>query len=111
MLAVDVQGAVDVIGVDVPFDSQFTEEFSATIAACCATGQPSIVLDLQKTPLIDSAGLEALVDAQQQAASRGGALKLCGANSLCADILHVSGVGSRFEVFETVKSSVGSFAG
>ncbi|QDS98944.1 STAS domain-containing protein [Adhaeretor mobilis] len=111
MLAVEVQGAIDVIGVDVPFDSHLAEEFSATVADCCAAGQPSIVLDLQKTPLIDSAGLEALIDAKRKATARGGVLKLSGPNSLCADILHVSGVGEQFEIFETVKSSVGSFAG
>ncbi|MEQ8210857.1 MAG: STAS domain-containing protein [Lacipirellulaceae bacterium] len=111
MLAVETQGAVEVVSLNAPLDSQNADELAESISQRCAHGQPAIVIDLKNTPLIDSAGLESLVDVQQMAAKRGGSVKLSGPNPLCADILHVSGMNRRFEVFETAKAAVGSFAG
>lgn len=111
MLAVETQGAVEVVSLDAPLDSKNASDLAETIVNCCAHGQPAIVIDLKNAPLIDSAGLEALVTAQQQAARRGGSIKLSGPNPLCSDILHVSGIDRRFEVFDTSKAAVGSFAG
>ena len=45
-------------------------------------GQPLIVLDLQGVALIDSAGLELLLDVQEKCQRMGGALKLANLDAL-----------------------------
>ena len=47
------------------------------------TGQPQIVLDLQGVAVIDSAGLELLLDYQEKCQRMGGALKLANVGARC----------------------------
>ena len=68
-----------------------------------------VVLNLKETPLIDSAGLEALLDVQERLQERGGQVKLASANPLCREILRITGVAEHFETYPDVKGAVGSF--
>ena len=116
-----LQGAVQVIDGSEPlsadhvdevsglFEACLTDEVSGLFEACLTDGQPMVVLDLEKVPLIDSAGLELLLDVQENYQQRGGALKLAAANHLCDDILTATGVGDRFETYQDVANAVGSF--
>jgi anti-anti-sigma factor len=104
------QGAVDVIGGDVPLNAESRERIFELLDQCLSRGQPCVVLDLRKVPLIDSAGLEALLDVRDRCRGLGGASKLAGPNRLCLDILNATGVGTEFEVFSDVLQAAGSFA-
>ena len=104
------QGAVTVIAGDVPLTAENASEFRAAVEACAREGTTRIVVDLNDIPLIDSQGLELLLELQDQVVARAGLVKLCGANSLCQDILEVTGVGHRFEIHTQAKGAVGSFA-
>ena len=68
-----------------------------------------MVLDLQEVALIDSAGLEMLLDIQEDFEQRAGSLKLAAPNPLCNDIMHATGVANRFEIYREVKMAIGSF--
>jgi anti-anti-sigma factor len=65
---------------------------------------------MEKVPLVDSAGLELLLDYREKFQQVGGVLKLSGMNPLCEDILSITGVGAGFEVFRESLSALGSFA-
>lgn len=67
-------------------------------------------MDLEKVSLIDSAGLELLLDYQDHCTQRGGVMKLTTPTPLCRDILNVTDVVARFEVHQDTLSAVGSFA-
>jgi anti-anti-sigma factor len=60
--------------------------------------------------LIDSAGLELLLDVRDRCLRSGGALQLAAPNPLCRDILQATGLASQFAIFDTVTAAVGSFA-
>jgi anti-anti-sigma factor len=104
------QGAVDVIFGATPLNRESAPQVAELLEQCLQSGQPRAVFDLEQVPLLDSAGLEALVDAQDTFAVRGGSLKLARPNALCNEILTVTGVARRFEVFADTLSAVGSFA-
>ena len=104
------QGAVDVIAGDEPLNVESADRVSRLLEDCIGAGQPRVVLDLGNVPLIDSAGLELLLDARQRCAARGGLLELAAPNPLCRDVLHVTGLSAEFEIFDNVLSAVGSFA-
>ena len=110
MFQVSKQGAVDVVSGDEPLISEYLEEVAKLIDACQAHGQPRVVFDLKSVPLIDSAGLEMLLDASDQCVQRGGLLQLAAPNQLCRDILRVTDADSHFMLFDDVLSAVGSFA-
>lgn len=109
MFARTRQGAVDVVYGDDPLSADHVPQVARLLAECGADGQPRVVLDLDRVPLIDSAGLEMLLDVQEDFLRRGGTLKLAVRSPLCREILSVTGVGSHFEVFPEAASAVASF--
>lgn len=110
MIEVTRQGAVDVIHSDQPASGEQATCLADALRKCLAAGQPFTVFNLQHVTLLDSVGLELLLDAKDAFETRGGTLKLAGGNALCRDILRVSGVAEQFEMYADVKSAVGSFA-
>jgi anti-anti-sigma factor len=103
------QGAVELIRGDQAINAEHVEDLARLLRECTARGQPFVVLDLEKIPLVDSAGLELLLDYREKFQQHGGALKLSGPNPLCEDILSLTGVGASFEIFRDSLSAVGSF--
>ena len=103
------QGAVDVIcGADAMIAERL-EQLSELLEECLGRGQPRAVLVLQDVPLIDSAGLELMLDFQVEFEQRGGALKLAALNPLGKELFSVTGVADHFEIYSDAKSAVGSF--
>lgn len=104
------QGAVDVIHGTTPLVHDNLQEFLDVMQLCLRSGQPRLVLDLRRVPLLDSAGLETLLDCRERCRAIGGQLKLAAPNHLCNDILAVTGVAESFEIFADVVAAAGSFA-
>lgn len=102
-------GTIDVVRGDDALVSEHLKQLSDLLEECLEQGQARAVLDMRDAPLIDSAGLELLLDAQTDFQRRGGALKLAAVNPLCKEILSVSGVANHFEIHSDVKAAVGSF--
>ena len=109
MYSVDSQGAVDVVSAAGPLNHENVPELIKTIETGLPGGQPMVILDMNEVPLLDSAGLEAMVDIQQSLQLQGGCLKLAGLNQLCQEILRITKVEEKFELFHDVKTAVGSF--
>lgn len=110
MFRVETQGAVDVVHVDGPLNVDSVEHLHDTLTARLSDGLPMVVLDMADVPIMDSAGLDSLLDAQEQIALQGGTLKLCNLAPLCQEVLRVTEVGNCFDCFSETKSAVGSFA-
>ncbi|HEX5470474.1 MAG TPA: STAS domain-containing protein [Lacipirellulaceae bacterium] len=103
------QGAVDVISGGDRISGEHVAELAALLETCVERGQPQIVLDLHSVAVIDSAGLELLLDYQEKCQRMGGALKLANAGTLCREVLKATGVGARFETFRDSGGAVRSF--
>lgn len=103
------QGTVDVVRVDDAMVSEHLQPLSDVLKELLEQGQPRTVLDMQEVPLVDSEGLELLLDTQIDFERRGGALKLAAPNPLCKDILSISGLANQLEIHSDVKTAVGSF--
>lgn len=103
------QGAVDVISGGERIAGDHVAELGTIFDARLEHGQPQVVLDLKSIAVIDSEGLELLLDAQEKCQRRGGALKLANPGSVCREVLSVTGVGARFEIFPDTGSAVRSF--
>ena len=103
------QGAVDVITGGDRISGEHVAELSSLLESRVERGQPQIVLDLQGIALIDSAGLELLLDFQEKCQRMGGALKLANVGALCSEVLKATGVGAKFEMFRDSGGAVRSF--
>ena len=109
MLKVNPQGAVDVIQLNGPLNDENAEQLVETVQTGLAEGQPMVVLDMGDVPLMDSTGLDALLDIHDAVVMKGGVVKLAAPSQLCTDILRVTGVAGHFETYQDVKLAVGSF--
>lgn len=104
------QGAVDVVQASDRIDAGYADELRPLVDAAVSNRQPMLVVDLKDVPLIDSDGLEFLMDVRDLCLRRGGEFKLSGPGPLCQDILRVSGVDEDIEVVSSVVAAAGSFA-
>jgi anti-anti-sigma factor len=104
------QGRIDVITGDLPLGAEQRDDVQELLDECIDHGQPRIVIDLKRVPLIDSCGLELLLDLRDRCQERGGSVTLAAPNPLCRDILSVTGVGSEFEIWSDVIEAAGRFA-
>jgi len=109
MFSVESQGAVDVVKPRAPLCHDNAGELLETVSTQLSKGQPMVVLDMGDVPLVDSAGLDSLLDVQQSLHSRGGIVKLAGVTQLCQEILRITGVNQQFESHPDVKNAVRSF--
>ncbi len=109
MFARSKQGAIQVIAGTAPLNVENVSAARSTLDDCLKEGHFRAVLDMQGIALIDSSGLELLLDIQDAFEQRAGTLKLAAPNALCREIFAVTGVGSRFEIFSEAKGAVGSF--
>lgn len=103
------QGAVQLVTGSDPVTAPFADKLADKLAECAAAGLPRIVVDLTTIPLVDSRGLEVLLDAGEHCRKRGGALLVAGANPLCHDILRITGVSERIREFDDVSQAIRSF--
>lgn len=103
------QGAIDVVFGSDPLNGDHVERLRALLENYVEEGQPHVVLDLQGVPLMDSSGLELLLEMHDEYKRLGGALKLAGLNQLCGEILRITGVGPHFEIYRDTGAAVGSF--
>jgi len=71
--------------------------------------RPNVVLDLDGTELIDSRGLTALLNAQDQLRAGGGELKIATTNATNRKLLEITRLDAQLEVFESVLEAVRSF--
>src|SRR6476661_6852665 len=71
--------------------------------------QQNIVLDLDNTEALDSAGLTALLDVQNGLREKTGDLKIATTNSINRKILEITRLDEQLEVFDSVIDAVKSF--
>ena len=109
MFQLSRQGVIDVVSGRQPLNRDSTDKVRELLDESLTTGQPRIVVNLDEIPLIDSAGLELLLDVRDDCRQRGGTLQLAAPNPLCRDILHLTGLDQQIDVYDDVLSAVGSF--
>ena len=103
------QGAINIIAGGSPLNRESSDYLANAVEQCLGDGPPRIVFDMSEIPLIDSAGLEKLLEIDELVEGRAGVMKLAAPNPLCRDILLVAGLADHFEIHKEVKVAVGSF--
>jgi anti-sigma B factor antagonist len=76
------------------------------VRSLVSAGRRQIVLDLERTSYVDSAGVGALVSAYTTVTSAGGRLALAALPKRVADLLSVTHLISVFPVYSTVDEAV-----
>jgi anti-anti-sigma factor len=102
-------GSVDVHMPTGPLVDEDADVFKTMLTAKLQAPQPRFVIALQDVPYMDSAALETLLDAADAMNEQNQQLKLVSLSPTCREILELTGLGGRFQVFENVQDAVRSF--
>jgi anti-sigma B factor antagonist len=105
-LPTEVFGSVAVVHAP---DEVGEEQAPGLLNFCAGLGQSRIVLDLDGTELLDSAGLTAILDTQDRLRASDGDLKIATTNGVNRKILEITRLDQQLEVFDSVIDAVKSF--
>ena len=103
-------GAVRIVTGRGPLHLETQSAAKRAFDVAAAGGTPRIIFDMDQLLLINGVCLEMLLALQAGYAAKGGGLNLVRPNVLCRDILRITGVGPRFDIYEDVASAAGSYA-
>ncbi len=110
MQSIHLVGSVSVIKATHSLQGDSLQQCRRSLEDCLAKRRSSIILDLSESPLINSEGLEFIVDAQQQCLACGGMLVLAEPQPLCDEILSITGVNECVSVFHDLRSALSEFS-
>lgn len=95
---------VPVLTVREAVTSAECDEFRASFKEALGTGR-TIIVDLAEVPFLDSAALELLLDLFGEQAERGGRVKLAGLSPNCQEILRITDLRGRLDIYESVEDA------
>jgi anti-anti-sigma factor len=98
----------DVIVVHIP-EQLGTEQCSTFETWIPTLNRRDMVLDLDATETIDSAGLSTLLNVQDRLRDKGGEAKIATTHSTNRKILEITRLDQQLEVFDSVVEAVKSF--
>jgi len=108
----DVQtiGSINVVKVDRSLTGDCVQQCRQIFDGCLATQRVHLILELADAPLIDSTGLEFIMETQQSCLARGGRMVVAAPQPLCAEILEITGVAGCVGVFRDLRGALSDFA-
>ena len=110
MTTIQRHGSITVLRPQGPLREENLEILDEDFRPQLTGGVPRVVVDLTETPLIDGAGLEWILDLDEECCRRGGSVRLCSVGELCRDLLRITCVGSRVQQFKHLTAALGSYA-
>jgi anti-sigma B factor antagonist len=110
MIASKRTGTIDTLECDIPLSKDNDSAFRAGWQPLLTARPPRIVLDMRSIPLLDSVGLESLLDLKDRCEEAGGMVVLARPNPLCQDILRINGLNREFQIYDDYVQALGSFS-
>ena len=103
------KGAVTVLRPDGALTQADAETFKQRLLDIRKASLGRFVVDVSSVPYVDSKGLEALVEVNEELARSGQSLKICGVNETLREVLDLTELAGLFEPYEDAGSAVRSF--
>ena len=98
-------GVTSVVEVEGELVGQASDTLSRTCLERFEEGVRNLVIDLSRSPIVDSTGLETLLQLSEETAGRNGRCAFVALDPLFASILELTGVGERLEIHDSVTSA------
>ena len=102
-------GAVYVLRPEGPLKGPEAQQFRDRLVQIINASLGRCVVDASAIQFVDSKGLEAMADAADELAQTGQSLRLCGTTETVRQVLEVTELATRFELFADVNTAVRSF--
>jgi anti-anti-sigma factor len=103
----DEHNRVCVLSIEGDFANDEPDRFRQLVGSRAGEGKPmDLVVDLEKCPYVDSAGLEALLYARRCGEEAGGRLSLANLDANCRKVLEITRLSRHFEFHATLAGAM-----
>ena len=103
------QGAVTILRPQGPLAQDDAETLKARALDTIKRDFGRVVIDGSEISYVDSKGLEALQDVNDEMAASGRCLKLCALNETVREVLDLTDLAPQFDLYEDTNTAVRSF--
>ena len=110
MLGVQNIGTVSVIKMRSSLIGDGVAQCRQSVQDCLKNRRNQLILDMTDSPIVDSEGLEMIVDSQESCLSRGGKLVIIEPQPVCKEVLEITGINEFVAVFEDLREALKDFA-
>lgn len=87
-------------------DSNTAPVAESKINSCLEKGTHKLVINLEETKYVSSAGLRIFVTIAKEMKTSGGVIKLCSVNEVVQEVLDISGLSTILDVAETEEQAL-----
>ncbi len=99
---------VNVIRVTGRVDASVAPQFEDALRKQVETGHAHLVLEMDGTDYISSAGVRALISAQKVLKSKGGSVMLAQPSERVREVLSIAGLDALFQTYADTEAAIGS---
>lgn len=110
MIGVQNIGSVSVLKARSSLMGECVDQCRQGIQDCLNQRRNMLILDMGESPIVNSDGLEFIVDSQQQCLSRGGRLVVVDPTPVCKEVLEITGISDYVAVFDDLRAALSDFA-
>ena len=103
------QGSVEVVTVVDTVTEDEAEELRTVVESAVHANAGRVVLNMTRTPYVDSRGLEALLACAESCRLSGRRLKLVGAADTLREIFEITDLEPEFEFFPDIEHAIRSY--
>jgi len=104
-------GEIVIFDLDGDFDSRSAGRAKEEIRSAILGGDTQVIINLERVPYIDSAGLGTLVSALKTARERGGNVWLAGLTPQVKMVVELTRLHFVFEIFDNVENALDELVG
>ena len=102
-------GEVVVISIEGKVDTKTAPDLKKHLDQIIEGGSDKLLIDLDKTSLITSAGLRVMLGTLKELKTRGGVLKICSMNQVVEEVFNISGFNTIINVFDNKELALEDF--
>ena len=98
----------NVIRVTGRVDASTAAQFDAKLKEYIAAGHVHLVMEMDATDFLSSAGARALISAQKALKAKGGQLSIAQPSERVLEVLHLAGLEVLFPVYKDTEAAIGA---
>ena len=103
------KGEIHILSLKGDFDSSSAEEVENKLNLAVSQGARKLLLNLDGTDYMSSAGLKVLLEIEKKLKKEEGQIKLCCLRPHVKEVLNAAGFNQIFKTYRTVNEGVNSF--
>ena len=103
------EGEVCIVSLKGDFDSGSAGEVEQSLNQAIFQGARKLLVDLDGTEYMSSAGLKVLLDVERKLKKKEGQIKLCCLRPHVKEVCNAAGFNQIFKIYNTVREGVASF--